>query len=842
MEPWKRYEIQIAQHHSNTYGHKVWLQDTIPEEELYKCGFIHDFNKHRLDRIARRREADGEDIVFSDYGMDILALDESSGKYHACQAKCYTTKRVSAQDLGTFLSVCFLRLHSTGYLYTHGPITNNFRDDILNTPGTIVHHCVPLETKVRNKQSIESQDPLRDYQKEAVGYLAKETDKGDRKVLHLFTGGGKTVIAGHVLAIKPQNIIICIAPLRVSVQQLFERLQPFLPEHESILVDSDAGGTTDEDFIYHKITNGKKLLIYSTYKSAEGVLANIMEPSDDCFLLVDEVHNMVTNKSLMDFAKRFQHSLFLSATIPEELYENIDIADTYEYSLGKAIENQWCVDYQVFLPLLTKDKKDVEISVPVELEGLDVDLCKKAQFLATGMLQQGKRRCVVYMSSIEECGNFLPVLTYTFKEYHGIELWCEKIDCTISTQKRKDRIREFDSGTYDHFKILVSVRVLDEAVDLIKCDCQLVTNPSDNPIRTVQRLGRGMRLDQGNLSKTNAMFLWCDDWSKAVTALSLLKQETPEFHKKIRIISGNYETNQGSKEITEQTSECCEFLRIQCLNFDELWEMRRQEWISQFQILGRNPTKGMNSSSEQEARAATWMNKQRTFYSRGELSRERQNILQITEDWTWRDAKYTWEEQYEHWKRMYETLGQTPRKNGKDVPKNEERAGTWAGSQRRLCTMGELSEQRRKILEKTIGWKWGEKRSAWEEQLEHWKEIYQKFGRKPRRVGNDLSDMERKAGNWMKNQRKFIFEGKLSEDRINILESTEGWEFIERFTWQEQLEHWKETYRILGHAPRYPSEDISEKRASLWMRSQKQLLKKGTLLKDRKIILDVVKE
>jgi hypothetical protein len=104
MDPeWKEYEFMVIKHHKLHYNQSVWHTDVIPEEELMNAGFINDFNRHRLCRIARKRETQGKSILFSDYGMDFLSKDEHNN-YYVGQVKHYKTSKVTASDIGTFLS------------------------------------------------------------------------------------------------------------------------------------------------------------------------------------------------------------------------------------------------------------------------------------------------------------------------------------------------------------------------------------------------------------------------------------------------------------------------------------------------------------------------------------------------------------------------------------------------------------------------------------------------------------------------------------------------------------------------------------------------------------------
>jgi len=54
---WLDFEYYSIKKHIQQYGHQVWHTTVIPEDELYNAGVIHNFNKTRLDRLARKRAA-----------------------------------------------------------------------------------------------------------------------------------------------------------------------------------------------------------------------------------------------------------------------------------------------------------------------------------------------------------------------------------------------------------------------------------------------------------------------------------------------------------------------------------------------------------------------------------------------------------------------------------------------------------------------------------------------------------------------------------------------------------------------------------------------------------------
>ena len=585
----RRYELQVVATHAASTGETVWHNELIPEEELFQCGFIHDFNKHRLLRLAAKAEAQGrEGPRFRDYGMDFLSLatnDEGRATYHAGQAKYRSRGCIGANDLGTFQSVVWGRLQTTGHIYTTVPLEVNLREDVQNSRGMLVHHRLALSLEEGEGGEIQPADvpavveevgyALRPYQIEAVEALCvpleplvvddEDDEEGppespDRRALQLFCGGGKTLIAGHALRRRDDAMVVCIAPLKMSVDQLRTRLSPFLPRHRVLLVDSDEGGTTDLEEVRAAVLHAAqeedgRLVIFSTFKSAEAVLAKLAF-GDDAFLLVDEVHNLVSNDALVAFADGFQHSLMMSATMPEELFEKMRVRKVFEYGISEAIRGGFCCDYRVYLPYIQRadggegvDGVEGGVHVPELLARDDQTLAAKALFLVTGMLMRGSRRCIVYMGSKAECDAFLPVLAKVVETHHGLTFWGGKIDCDVGRADRERLVNEFQAGDDATLRVLASVRILDEAIDVVRCDSQFVSHVGENAsdIRTVQRMCRGIRLDAANPAKVNTLFMWSEEWGAALNALSLLRTMDVAFHTKVRLGGVDYEAGTEGK-------------------------------------------------------------------------------------------------------------------------------------------------------------------------------------------------------------------------------------------------------------------------------------------------------
>ncbi|NDB84685.1 MAG: hypothetical protein EB127_18570 [Alphaproteobacteria bacterium] len=402
------YELEVVRQHALLPNTEVFHWPRTPEDWLYDCGYITDYNKHRHERLMRKKEAEEGKNRVRDYGFDGLArtLVDSTYVYNGIQAKYYLSKQVCASDIGSFLASQITLTSknplSKGYLYTTSTLQPDLSGFIANPSYPIRHILHPWKhADGRSAPKVvpiikECDLPLRPYQLDALKQLE---DKDGINALSIPCRMGKTVIAGHDARRSNAKLVIAIAPLMVSVDNLQERLACFFPSYSSLLVDSDTGGTTDIGTIQEFLKSEGSHIIYSTFKSATDILAGILTDYDNAYILADEIHN--ANEDLCDFIQQFPRGLVLSATLPEEVMDMLEINHIVHIPFSQAIRDGYIVDYTLWLPHLTK-KTDgttcVDIDIPVEFAEYDSDLTAKAFYLATVMLKTGSRRCIAYLS------------------------------------------------------------------------------------------------------------------------------------------------------------------------------------------------------------------------------------------------------------------------------------------------------------------------------------------------------------------------------------------------------------------------------------------------------------
>ena len=800
----------------------------VPEEWLEEAGYITSYNEHRLKRLMAKQEpADGVNRL-KDYGADAMARS-SDGTYDLLQAKYYKSNRVTAGDIGSFMaSLLSLQLHhptSKGHLYTSSRLQVDLAGFMAHPQYPIRHVLFPWappDKRLEPKKQVVLQDvtlPLRDYQESAIQTLHEQDGMN---ALHIPCRMGKTIIAGHVIRSRQPRILVVMAPLKISVQNLRDshRLASFLPAYKSILVDSDAEGTTDRNEIIAFLQTDGPHVIYTTYESAVNVVVTIPD-IEEAYLLVDEVHNVTPADC--EFINRFSNGLVMSATLPEELEEELSLNTIVRVPFAQGIRDGYLTDYSIWLPFLTRNQEgetSVAVDIPVVFQHDDQTLTAQAMYLATVMLKTGARRCIVYLTRQEDCERFMAHASKVFEEYHGIAIWTNKIDGTVSTAaERATRLRDFQSDLDAQFYLLTSVRILDEAVDIPKCDSVFVTSVGErsSDIRMMQRAMRGSTVDPSNKSKHNQVILWANGWEQCVNSLELIREADPEFHKKIRVAT-TYDrqgTTRETKEVVEQQErETREYMAVSCIL---PWEKQKMRWMAMYEKLGRSPRQ--SAKDPEERRAGNWQGNQRQKYKNGIMTQEHTNELDATDGWLW-EADDTWPEKKKEWITQYTLLQSKPSSISNNS--EERHAGQWQSQQRKHYNKGALSKERTIELEAIDGWTWDD--NTWAEKKQDWIEQYHLLKKIPSAKSTDLE--ERRAGVWQSTQRYNYANDTLSQERTIELEAIHGWTW-DNNTWPEHKQNWIAQYTRLQKTPSQSSTDSEEKRAGIWQHRQRRSYKAG---------------
>ncbi len=855
--------------------------------------YYNPIQEYGLDGFAEEKCADDQVIY---HGIQAKLWDPKSlltaNDLGTFQAVIWGGLRMKSSDSKGYLyHTCRLQADLLGYiLNTRGII----QQELLPFDDSHVKSITLPSPTEEISHVQESTYTLRGYQEEAIKALNEEWSGVG--LLNLPCGTGKTVIFSNHLREKKYKNVIIVSPLRVHAEQTLKRVKAFLPEYDQLLLDSD--GSTDVDVLNDVME--KRSVISTTFKSfvqvvrqlfvettksdddeeedeeddeddedkeeeddeeeddeevveddhsesssKESVYESLIDLSDT-LVIIDEAHNIVSmsdeKQEMIKIIQSFPKTLLVTATPPSAMEEMIGCTTIYQYPFRRAIDEGHICDYQVYLPMITTDEATGESSVyiekPVELASLDGDMVQKSLYLLSGMLQTGSRRCIAYLSETKECNLFMKVLNETNQKYHYLDLSVSSITNLTSGSKRKKILEEFqkDDGRGE-IKILCSIRILDEGVDIPECDSIFIGNvtESSNEIKMVQRICRANRLVDDRPNKVARCFLWADDYRKIIGSLSLLKENDIEFHKKIKAINGDYEKSGDVTRIDivgKHNASLMEFIKIKCISYEEIWEMKRQFLFKFVDDNGMMPSQ--KSKDTDEKRLGQWYNNQLKHIKSAEHDFYKKfsenEIVKNAMDKTIRERGIDkWDENKKALMKFVVDRERMPSQNSKDAYADEKRLGQWYNDQLNKITTAEhelykrLSENEivKEAMDKTIRERGIDK---WDENKKALLTFVVDRERMPSTIGKDTD--EKRLAHWYSGQLKKIksaehdFYKKFSENEIvkNAMDKTIR---------ERGIDKWGESNKALlkfvddnGKMPSKNSKDADEKRLAQWYNQQ----------------------
>ena len=212
--------------------------------------------------------------------------------------------------------------------------------------------------------------------------------------------------------------------------------------------------------------------------------------------------------------------------IDEEIFGNID----YKMEMHAAITSGKICDYIVYVPTLSIDKTVGldKIQEEVDIKGYDKELLIKARFIIRGMMNNGGRRCIIYLQTKEECRKMNTILADVGKNYFAVDVNSNYLISDLGKEERKLVLKEFVDK--DGYNFICSVDILNECIDIPECDSIFIAYPSKSKIRNIQRVCRANRKDKKNVDKVASIYVWADEYKDdLVDFISHLKEYDEGF-------------------------------------------------------------------------------------------------------------------------------------------------------------------------------------------------------------------------------------------------------------------------------------------------------------------------
>ena len=328
----------------------------------------------------------------------------------------------------------------------------------------------------------------RGAQIEALYALQKSRAEGARRALvQAATGIGKTYLA----AFDAQNYknVLFVAHREEILKQAAESFK-------------NVRKSDDYGFFNAKEKCNDKSMIFASVASLgkEEFLNESVFPRDYFeYIVIDECHHAV-NDSYQRIVNYFQPKFLLGLTATPErmdgrsIYEICDYNVPYEISLREAINKGMLVPFHYYGIYDETDYSNIPskggVYEKVELNHAYIGNARRYDLIYKYYCKYGSRQALGFCSSKEHAEDM--AREFSKRGIPSVAVYSNSngdFSCD-----RKEAIQKLKTG---EIKVIFSVDMFNEGVDITGVDMVMFLRPTESPIVFFQQLGRGLRLDNG---------------------------------------------------------------------------------------------------------------------------------------------------------------------------------------------------------------------------------------------------------------------------------------------------------------------------------------------------------
>lgn len=797
-----------------------------------------------------------------DIGTDLVFRDKD-GYNWAVQVKCYDEKYyISKEDLDSFLSHSSnkriqkkLIIASTNNLGPNArnvieehdkPVTLFLRDSFINS-----QYPFPVHYKNTNRISHKKPNTPHPYQVEAITNVINGFKSNNRGQLIMACGTGKTLTSLWIKEGLKSNLTLYLVPSLNLLSQVAREWsynsnikidvlcicsdksvgKRSYDEIEEKLTDAPFNVQNDEKDIIHFIKSRGNKVIFCTYHSLpilKKIHKNTSIPGFE-LIIADEAHKVASERIEKNYYSivldnkyvRYKKILFCTAT-PRTYKDHIKkrakargqelsgMEDKklfgipfHTLSFSEAIYHKpkpLLTPYQVVVMGVDSDeisKKIIERELVKDSSGkVNTDAESLANLIGTlkAIKKNDISKIITFHTKVNYAQKFSEEIlslneNFKSKDFPKAKLFTDYVKGKgMSSFERSKKIKKLEINKKDEIRLISNARCLGEGIDVPTLDGIAFINPKYSLIDIVQQVGRAIRKSKNKTIGTIILPVFIKDGDNAMETI-----ENSNFEKIWWVLNA----------LKSHDSHLVE----------ELNELRTK--------LGKrkkNPPGGDSLPPEltidlPEKYDEKFINALKTLI-----------IERTSSSW------YYW---YGKLVDYFNEYGDS------EVPsrwKNDKKLASWCGTQRVKDT--KHTKNQKELLEKVnfrIETKKVNNKRTWKEQFLRVKAFYKKHNhfQIPRSDSIKFSSVYEGLGNWMKKQRKFYHEDKLTDDKVKKLNSI-------NFTWDpikdNDLNKAIELKEFLIKNKRYPIRDKGKRSTDEgflegWLVDMRQR-KKGT--KNRK--------
>ena len=738
---------------------------------------------------------------------------------------------------------------------------------------------------------VETTQEFDNHQVEAIAAGADELAINDRCKIIMACGTGKTRVGrGLAQKLNARTVVVYVPSIALIRQMLPEWLHnnktkslDFLCicSDETVTSQGDEMAISTAELIQHlgidqrRVTTNSDGIrsflekndtdlryVFCTYHSSN-VLSESL-PEGFCFDLAvfDEAHrtagtNTEFSGPLSDSHTPIAKRVFMTAT-PKHFKlgkknrdgdlqlaysmddENIYGRTAYHLPIRKAINLGIISDYEILVSVID----DLSATRAVHTDKLSKhEAVSHAIAIRNAMNEYGLKKVVTFHNTVSEAKFFAE--NDTIKTEIGVPLFH-----VSGQQNMGERTAMMSAFEHAENSLVTNSRCLTEGVDVPEIDLIAFLHPKKSAIDIIQAIGRALRKPRG--SNKGKGYILLPLYVTEPTSEGLEKALKEYGYDTI------FEVVQALREQDQSVDAAIREAGVakvkQNNNIDELpflkptWNNQRVDvlrnlittkiveeltisWDVNFEILKEISQDGNANIpvgfSYKDINIGKWLHKQRQRFKQGTLLPKRRQLLEsIGVQWSVSD--YSWHQAFSLLNEVYTLTGSS--NVAWDLNYKNFNLGEFTCRQRVLFKKGKLSQTRIEKLN-SLGFIWDLKQAQWEYGFSLLKEIFLLTG---------SSDISQKylyknfnLGNWVRVQRDYYRANKLSNERVNSLNSIGFvWNSLEK-SWQTHFDLLKTIYENTGNAnvsARFVYMDYTLGR---WLALQRINYRQGLLESDR---------
>ncbi len=327
---------------------------------------------------------------------------------------------------------------------------------------------------------------LRDYQIECVDKILNMKD-GDRGLVWISTGGGKSVILASVinkLVNENKRVMICMDQIEIRDQIINSLLSVNKDLEKEIGI---VQGNSDQINIGKITICSRQTLAYDNFRRLDNL------SRDYSHIFIDECHRGVS--ALNKIVNRLDDNIICCGFTATPYGETSKLFNklVYKKDIESLIEDGYLVSPKSFKVRTDISLQDIKIiGGEFVLSQLDkrINVEPRNEIIVKSYIDyvqaDNRKHCIVFCSSIDHCDS----LVNTFKKYN---IDARSIDSQDDAKERKKILNDFKSGK---FAILCNVGICTTGFDYPPTDAILLARPTKSLTLFTQMVGRGLRISE----------------------------------------------------------------------------------------------------------------------------------------------------------------------------------------------------------------------------------------------------------------------------------------------------------------------------------------------------------